>query len=342
MSNASIPAVPHIRFDSRELPAATALDQWRSNLSQSWDMSLVDEAAAPHFVADVSMWRMDGLIVGNAHFGPTQTRMRREKNIRADQFDHYRVLLMRSGHFACDADGVQLRLAPGQWVLTDMALPESSESACASTVAYVPREMLEAALPRATSLHGLAPRNACAALLGEHLRSLQDNLSAATTGELPFLSRATVNLIAASLAASTDNLALARPAIDSALLRRARRHIEERLTDEDLSAEQLCVALKVSRSTLYRLFEPLGGVAQHVRERRLGRLHEILSRAGERPQIARLAESHGFKSAAHFSKAFRQRFGYSAREVPRRGGGRAGRCPTLAPERLEDWLGRLH
>ena len=140
--------VPQIRFDSSSLPAGTALDRWRSNLSQSWDMSLVDEAAAPHFHADVSMWRMDGLLVGNANFGPTQTRMRREKNIRADQLDHYRVLLMRSGEFHCDADGAQVSLAPGQFVVTDMALPERSESACASAVAYVPRDMLDNALPR--------------------------------------------------------------------------------------------------------------------------------------------------------------------------------------------------
>jgi AraC-like DNA-binding protein len=331
--------VPQIRFDSSSLPAGTALDRWRSNLSQSWDMSLVDEAAAPHFHADVSMWRMDGLLVGTADFGPTQTRMRREKNIRADQLDHYRVLLMRAGEFHCDADGTQVSLSPGQFVVTDMALPESSESACASAVAYVPREMLENALPRSVPLHGASPRNACAGLLGEHLSALLLGLPSATPEELPFLTQATVNLIAASLASSAENQALARPAIDNVLLRRARKYVEQHLTQDELSASQLCLHLKLSRSTLYRLFEPLGGVAQYIKERRLARVHEILSQSSERPHIARLAESHGFKSAAHFSKAFREQFGYSAREVRFGGACRVGHHRTAA--RFEEWLGSL-
>jgi len=107
------------------------------------------------------------------------------------------------------------------------------------------------------------------------------------------LSQATVSLVAASLAACPKNEEGARPAIDNALLRRARKFVEQNLCDEALSATLLCAQLRVSRSTLYRLFEPLGGVAQYIKERRLARVHELLARAGDRPQIARLAEAHG-------------------------------------------------
>jgi transcriptional regulator GlxA family with amidase domain len=80
-------------------------------------------------------------------------------------------------------------------------------------------------------------------------------------------------------------------------------------------------------------------VAQYIKERRLARVHEILSQSSERPHIARLAESHGFKSAAHFSKAFREQFGYSAREVRFGGACRVGHHRTAA--RFEEWLGSL-
>ena len=63
--------------------------------------------------------------------------------------------------------------------------------------------------------------------------------------------------------------------------------------------------------TLYRLFDSLGGVSNHIRERRLARVHDILSRSEERQNIARIAEDHGFKTATHFSRAFRQQFGYA-------------------------------
>jgi len=46
----------------------------------------------------------------------------------------------------------------------------------------------------------------------------------------------------------------------------------------------------------------------------------------------------GFKSAAHFSKAFREQYGYSARETPRY---QPLTQPGTGERRLEDWLGAL-
>src|ERR1700712_1467020 len=104
--------LPHIRFSSNAHPAHEALDRWRGSLSQSWEMSLADEADAEDFHADVAVWRMAELIVGTASFGPVQTRMRRERNIQSDQLDHYRIIVMRDGQFRYDAGGRQASLAP--------------------------------------------------------------------------------------------------------------------------------------------------------------------------------------------------------------------------------------
>ncbi|MGJ7506085.1 helix-turn-helix domain-containing protein [Variovorax sp. GT1P44] len=339
---AHAPALPHMRFDSSATSPHEALDYWRGSLSQSWEMSMADEADAADFHADVSIWRMAELLVGTASFGPSQMRMRRERNIQSDQLDHYRIILMRDGQFRYDAGGKQAMLAPGRFVITDMAQPESSESCCRSAVLYIPRDTLDQALPKPMRLHGLSPDNACAQLLADHLLALLRALPDTAPAELPSLSAATVGLVAASLAPTAIDPHTTGVAIDGALLRRARRCIEEQLADSDLGAQHLCTTLRVSRSTLYRLFEPLGGVAQYIKERRLARVHQILSQASGRQPIARLAEDHGFKSPAHFSKAFRVQFGYSPSEVQR-----AGALPTLpgrssASERFDQWLGALY
>lgn len=319
MSYAQSPAqLPHIRFSSNAHPAREALDYWRGSLSRSWEMSLADEADAADFHAEVAVWRMAELIVGSASFGPVQTRMRRERNIQSDQLDHYRIIVMRDGQFRCDAAGRQVTLVPGRFVITDMAQPEWSESACRSTVLYIPRDTLDQALPKPMRLHGMSPDNACAQLVSDHLLALLQGLPDAQPEELGSLASATVGLVAASLVPTAAiDPATTGVAIDSALLRRARKAIEEGLADSEFSAVQLCGLLRVSRSTLYRLFEPLGGVAQFIKERRLARVHQILSQATTRQPIARLAEDHGFKSAAHFSKAFRSQFGYSPSDVAR-------------------------
>ncbi|MDM0115432.1 helix-turn-helix domain-containing protein [Variovorax sp. J22R133] len=330
-----------MRFDSRSTSPRQALDYWRGSLSQSWEMQLAEEADADQFHAQVSVWRMSELIVGTATFGPFQKRLRRERNIQSDQLDHYRLLMLREGEFHCDAAGQRVSLAPGRFVITDMARPEESESACSTAVLYIPRDTLDAALPQPMRLHGLSPDNACAHLLSDHLMALLKALPDTAPQELPALSAATVGLVAASLAPTAIDSATTGVAIDSARLRQVRRHIEEHLCEEELAAPQLCKQLRISRSALYRLFEPLGGVSQYIKERRLARVHQLLAQSSERQVITRLAEDHGFKSAAHFSKAFRAQFGYSPREVPR--AVELARLPGCgsAEDRFDHWLESL-
>ena len=48
-----------------------------------------------------------------------------------------------------------------------------------------------------------------------------------------------------------------------------KRHIDEHLGDPDFGAAQVAEAFGLSRPTLYRLFEPLGGVAAYNEEQAL-------------------------------------------------------------------------
>lgn len=345
MSTAIVPfaarQIPRISFRSGQLQPRQALSFWKESLCPSWDLEISDGAANDAFHCDSEVWRLDKLLFGWGAFGPTQVRTRRERHFRADQLDHYRVILLRSGQFDCDADGRQVRLTPGRFVITDMARAETNVSASDCLVMFMPREQLEQALPRPMDLHGLSPDNPCGQLLHEHLSALLKHLPDTTLEEIPGLSQATVSLLAASIASTPENLDAARPAIENLLLRRGRRFIERNLRQDDLGAPHLCTELRVSRSTLYRVFTPVGGVSQYIKERRLARIHEALSTGPAGQSISRLAEQFGFKSAAHFSSAFREQYGYSAREV-------AQRSPTVArasvnqrDERLQGWLGDL-
>ena len=76
-------------------------------------------------------------------------------------------------------------------------------------------------------------------------------------------------------------------------------------------------------------------------ERRLHRIHETISQPGTRRPLARIAEEHGFKSAAHFSRAFRRQFGHAPSEVRASGGAVAPTTATgidASPEALRTWL----
>lgn len=130
-----------------------------------------------------------------------------------------------------------------------------------------------------------------------------------------------------------------------AVLLAIRRHIETHLGAANLSAEAIAVQFGLSRSALYRLFEPLGGVADYVRKRRLTRAYADLARTATskvRRRITDIGNDCGFESGAVFSRAFRREFGFAPREmqfaagqpVPMLGEG----CPAAV---LHEWMVRL-
>lgn len=100
-------------------------------------------------------------------------------------------------------------------------------------------------------------------------------------------------------------------------LEAAKRHIERRLADPDLSPASAAAALRLSPRALHALFEPTGdSFARYVLQRRLARCHAALTGPGApRLAIADLAFACGFNSLATFNRAFLRRFGRAPSDV---------------------------
>ena len=71
----------------------------------------------------------------------------------------------------------------------------------------------------------------------------------------------------------------------------------------------------MSRSQLYRVLESEGGVAHYIQRRRLSESFALLCDASQNLPIGKVAEMLCFADASSFSRAFRQEFGVSPREV---------------------------
>lgn len=99
-------------------------------------------------------------------------------------------------------------------------------------------------------------------------------------------------------------------------------HICDRLPGCDLTPKGIARAIGVSRTTLYRAFEQTGGVQAHVMARRLELSFAALAgRRGRSPSINQIAFRHGFTSDAHFTRAFKTRFGIRPSDVRSAPGG---------------------
>ena len=103
----------------------------------------------------------------------------------------------------------------------------------------------------------------------------------------------------------------------------------------------------MARTRLYRLFEPLRGVAGYIQEQRLGRAYaELANPARNHRRIYEIAFGLGFSSEAHFSRIFRSTFGLSPSDVRARAHAllsAGGRQVTARPAEggYEDWVRQL-
>jgi acetamidase/formamidase/AraC-like DNA-binding protein len=101
----------------------------------------------------------------------------------------------------------------------------------------------------------------------------------------------------------------------AALLDRIGQTIERELYDPDLTPAGVAQMQGISERYLQRLFEDSGdNFTRYLRERRLQRSWEELSNvAAAHHSVSDIAYQCGFRDAAHFSRAFRDRFGQSPR-----------------------------
>lgn len=102
----------------------------------------------------------------------------------------------------------------------------------------------------------------------------------------------------------------AHAAVSSARGDAMRRYIRQHLQDPDLGTRSICAAFGASRATVYRIFEPHGGVVSHIRSERLTAIYrELLSAEPQYGIIRRIAEKYGFWDQGTFVRAFRRHHG---------------------------------
>src|SRR5690606_36355373 len=138
------------------------------------------------------------------------------------------------------------------------------------------------------------------ALLREHMLALKRMAERMTAAQAEEIAPATAALAAACLNGSLEDIALGagRPTLrDATLAERCRRFVAANLSRPDVTPGLVATEMGMSRTQLYRLFEPEGGIAHYVRERRLRRALAALGdrTARDRP-IYDIALASGFTS----------------------------------------------
>jgi AraC-like DNA-binding protein len=301
-------------FSTRPLPRPQQFEAWHEAHRPFVDYAAPRDAQAG-FEADLAIWTL-GPFVAKLTRAPALRYARTRAQIRRDQIDHWNISYLRRGSLRGRVEGRDAAAVAGLPHL--YALHEACEVE-RTEVDWVLLYFARDSFPELG--HGL---DACrlqaldrpmGRLLGGYLDSLAAELPALAPADLPRVVEATRALIVAAVAPSRDALEAGRAQIEAVQLARIKTLIRENLRSPRLNPDRLCRLAGVSRSQLYRLFEPLGGVARRIQAERLREAHRALADPRNGCEIHRIAEDVGFYDASPFSRAFRREFGYTPSEL---------------------------
>src|SRR5882757_258728 len=164
------------------------------------------------------------------------------------------------------------------------------------------------------------------------LESSARNLETLSDTEWAAVAQSLADLLPTFVAPTTE---AGGTATQAAILHRLCQTIERKLDDPDLTPARVAEAEGISERYMQKLFEGSGSSFTHyVRERRLQRASaELSSPAEAHHSISEIAFRNGFNDSAHFSRAFRHRFGLSPREFRQQEIERAAASSVAAGQR---------
>ncbi len=298
--------------------SAEGFERWRAAVAPMFAMDIVDPAERQSFSFDAAVVCFADMSVTSARSSAVFLA-RDQQRIARSGMEQFVVTAQLNGGHRFSAEGRETEVRAGDIRVLDMTRPCHVEGTSYSQMTIVmPRAALEPLVADIDALHGVVLRHGSPlnALLLSHMRMLHGEAPNFGNSDAGAAARATEGLVAACLGPSTAGKETAQTAMAAAVLHRLRHLIDKHLGDPNLGPDLLCRHGGVSRATLYRLFEPFGGVSNHIRQRRVARAFRMLSDPARRTErVKDVAVRCGFTSDAVFSRALRQTYGKSPSDI---------------------------
>ena len=253
-------------------------------------------------------------------------RSRAQRVVRTPRFishatdDCFIVSVQTRGRGVVSQDGRDAVMAPGDFALYDSTRPYTLQFSedFEEIVLKLRGEQLR------TLVSGTEQLTATTVSGQSGAGHLMASMVATLSGEVDSLPAASAAAVASGvisvLAAGLQSLPACSRAAPSAMgayhVARIKRHIDTRLRDPALTIESVALDLGMSGGHLHRLFKAEPQSPSHYlwAQRLDGASRELLDARRAKASVSEIAFGWGFNDAAHFSRAFKERFGQSPRE----------------------------
>lgn len=303
--------IPVTYFDLSNIAAEERFQIWRESISVIFEVNLKTEEQAESFHAKISSSHLSSLLLGTCT-SQQQFFNRSQRLINTDSLDHFLLQLYTQGETSGQwGKHSNFTVQAGDLFLLDLSQPiESFATDFSNITLVIPRSILQQHLPNLEKYHGcILPRaNAFNQLLRTHLFSLLDVVPQLSIEEATIAAEGVTCLLGnyfRQLSPISDSSHL-----QASLRESIRYYIRQNISHPDLTPVFIAAHFKMSRSYLYKLFEPENGIRHYIQQQRLRlAFRQLRNDTQHRLRIGQLAFSLGFSSESHFCRSFQQMFG---------------------------------
>jgi AraC-like DNA-binding protein len=293
---------------------------WRAAFAGIFD-AMREETAA--FEGHLELWATRRFALSTARY--SRIVLRAQGTAGYGHLDHFAIRLFTSGKIAGLAGRTTFAAEGGDVLLQDLSqdltLRCSVEGGATSDVTlWIPRGRFAVGTRDEYALHGLVLKSntATGAVVGASLRSLSAHVGCVNIQELDALASGLTALVCCAAAYAPVTAAQTKGATPLDSFITIRGFIDRNLSSPKLGAKMIAASFGLSRASLYRLFEPVGGVAGYIRKRRLQRAFQEITASGRaNRRIGPIAYRLGFKNVSAFSRTFRSVYGMSPADARR-------------------------
>ncbi|KAB2684217.1 helix-turn-helix domain-containing protein [Brucella tritici] len=303
-------------FTTEQLEPAAQFAAWQQHVAPLYEVRMPDGVnAADGFAVTQKVWNLHGMLLIEQSV-PSFSYERTAEKVRFSPIDHWQISFLRRGRTWTSVDGRVAENEPGMINIRSFGYPFRGRALATEVVLLIiPVDQFAAlgGMPEACNNATLGGYRA--KLLIDFVSTIQAGLDHITSEDLPELRDAVRQLVFDTIAPLVRESDTSEHNASLGLMTKARRFIQKNLLSRELTPDALSKELAVSRTHLYQLFEGSGGVLSYIRQKRLLAAHEMLADASENRKVSDIAQLFGFDTAANFTRAFTQQFGYSPSNV---------------------------